>query len=274
MTLVKRLFDFYLESSIHVALAVTALAVLGYYSFGIPLQFPVLLFVFLGTITGYNLVKYAPIAGLYHRSLTRYLKGVQVFSLIVFFVNVYFFFQLPELLRYISIAFAICTLMYVIPFYGRNLRNRYGLKIFIVGWVWAGVTSLFPFFTIENSLDGDLVITFFQRFLWVVVLTLPFDIRDLVYDSKDLGTLPQRFGIAKTKAFGLGLLVLIVILEGFKDYLSLAYIVSQLLILIISGVFLLLARKEWHRYYTIFWIESLPLLWLGLYLVLDYLFIS
>lgn len=274
MGLMKRMFDFYLESSIHVALAVTALTILGYYSFGIPLQLSVLLFVFLGTITGYNLVKYAPIAGLYHRSLTRHLKGIQLFSFIIFFANLYYFFQIPELLRYISIGLAVCTLLYVIPFYGRNLRNRYGLKIFIVGWVWAGVTSLLPFFTTENSIEGDLVITFFQRFLWVVVLTLPFDIRDLVYDSKDLGTLPQRFGIAKTKAFGLGLLVLIVILEGFKDYLNLAYIASQLFILIISGILLLLARKEWHRYYTIFWIESLPLVWLGLYLFFDYLFIS
>ena len=271
----KRAFNFYLESSIHVALAVTALTAMGFHAFGFPYDYSVLLFVFLGSITGYNLVKYAPIAGLYHRSLTRHLRAIQLFSLFVFFLLCYAFYVISDFLKWISIGLGVATLLYVLPFFGRkNLRNRYGLKIFIVAFVWAGVTVLLPFFTRENELSNDVLIAFFQRFLWVVVLTLPFDIRDLVYDSRELGTLPQRFGIGKTKVFGLLFLVVIVLLEGFKNYLNFEYTLSQLAILILTGIFLLFARTQQSRYYTTFWVEALPIIWLGIYWGLDYFFIS
>lgn len=262
----KRLFTFYLESSIHVALAVTALTFMGGYAFEIYLGEKVVHFVFLGTVTAYNLVKYAPLPGLFHRSFTRHLKAIQIFSFVVFLALCFAFFRLPLKLQFISLGFGLCTLLYALPLFGKkNLRSRYGLKIFIVAFVWSGITVLLPYFSEASEMSGDVLINFIQRFLWVLVLTLPFDIRDLVYDSQALGTLPQQLGIGKTKGVGLILLVLIVILEGFKDFLSLPYIVSQLLILMVSGLFLLFARTGQSRYYTTFWIEALPIFWLLLY---------
>jgi len=272
---VRKAFNFYLESSIHVALAVTALTQMGYFAYGYSTQNSTLLFVFLGSITGYNLVKFAPIAGLYHRSLARHLRAIQLFSFLVFLFMCYAFLEIPRLLKWISLFLALATLLYIVPFFGKkNLRNRYGLKIFIIAFVWAGTTSLLPFFSYENRLNWDLVVTFFQRFFWVIVLTLPFDIRDLLYDSKGLGTLPQRFGIGRTKVFGLLLLVIIVILEGFKEYMDRFYILSQLIILVVSGIFLLLAKSKQSKYYTIFWVEALPIFWFVLYWGFDYFFIS
>ena len=36
----------------------------------------------------------------------------------------------------------------------------------------------------------------FQRFLFVVVAILPFEIRDIQYDSLKLSTIPQQIGVA------------------------------------------------------------------------------
>lgn len=271
----KRAFNFYLESSIHVALAVTALTFMGFYAFGFEPTDSVLLFVFLGAITGYNAVKYAPIAGLYHRSLTRHLRAIQLFSFLVFIGLCCVFYQLPLVLMGISVGLGLGTLLYIVPFFGKkNLRNRYGLKIFIVGLVWAGVTVLLPYFSYEAAWQDDLLLNFIQRFLWVVVLTLPFDIRDLVYDSKELGTLPQRMGIGRTKVLGLVLVVVIVVLEGFKDYLDVHYILSQLVILIATSLLLLFAKTNQSRFYSTFWVEALPIFWLLLYWGMGYFFNS
>ncbi len=271
----KRALNFYLESSMHVALAVTALTFMGYQAFELPANNSVLSFVFLGSITGYNLVKYAPVAGLFHRSLTRNLRAIQVFSFFVFLLLMFTFFKLPLVLKWMSIGLGMATLLYVIPFFGKkNFRNQYGWKIFIIAFVWAGVTTLLPYFTYHGTMSSDLWVTLAQRFLWVLVLTLPFDIRDLVYDSRELGTLPQRFGIEKTKVLGLIVLVAIVVLEGLKVNQNFAYHLSQLLILMVSGILLLFARSHQSRYYTTFWVEALPVFWLILYWALDYLFIS
>ena len=38
-----------------------------------------------------------------------------------------------------------------------------------------------------------------QRYLYVVIAMLPFEIGDMKYDSIKLSTIPQRIGIARTK---------------------------------------------------------------------------
>ena len=80
--------------------------------------------------------------------------------------------------------FIFCVI-YAIPFNRskRNIRNYSRIKIFIVAFCWAAVTVLFPL-TVEPEIDYlNASILFFQRFIFVVVYTLPFEIRDLKFDS-------------------------------------------------------------------------------------------
>ena len=57
MQSLKRLFDFYINSSIHVALAVSSLVYITILEFHLKLDIEIILFVFFATITGYNFVK-------------------------------------------------------------------------------------------------------------------------------------------------------------------------------------------------------------------------
>ena len=43
------------------------------------------------------------------------------------------------------------------------------------------------------------MLLFVQFFLFVIVCTMPFEIRDLKYDSNDLKTIPQIYGINNSK---------------------------------------------------------------------------
>ena len=270
MRLIKQLFDFYLNSSIHVALAVYALGWITLIQFDVSYDENILYFIFFATITGYNFVKYFGIAKFHHRSLTDALKIIQVFSLVCFLLLCYFAIQL-QLKTLISIGvFGLITFLYAIPFLPKNfyldnqqnLRDVSGLKVYVIALVWTGVTVFLPLINDDVHLNADVYITASQRFVFVVVLMLPFEIRDLKFDSLKLATIPQKIGVKYTKLIGFFLLLLLFVSEFFKDELSYESLVKTLIIVLITLCFVFFTNKKRNRYYSSFWVESIPIIWL------------
>ena len=269
MTFLKHLFDFYIGASIHVALAVYALTRITEFYFDLPYQKNLDYFIFLGTITGYNFVKYAGVAKFYHRSLTKSLRFIQVFSFLCFCLLCYVAWLLPiKTLMYFA-PFALFTVLYVVPFLGgfqKNLREISYLKIFIVAGVWAGVTSTIPLLVSGSEFTSEIVLLFFQRMLFVLALILPFEIRDVSLDLEDIKTLPQKIGISQTKRFGLALLLLTLTFEFTVTQ-------SHLLRNIFLGIcfvllfFIMRSKEDQSKYYSAFWVESLPIFWWVLLLI-------
>ena len=100
---------------------------------------------------------------------------------------------------FFGLFLSVFCFIYVIPFNRskKNIRNHSQIKIFIVAFCWASVTVLFP---LTNETDIDFLnsfLLFIQRFIFVIAYTIPFEIRDLKYDSLNLKTMPQVFGIKK-----------------------------------------------------------------------------
>ena len=85
MTYLKLIFNFYINSSIHVALSVYSLVKITELYAGIPYNENLDYFIFYGTITGYNFIKYAGVAKFYHMSLTKNMRLIQIFSFLSFF---------------------------------------------------------------------------------------------------------------------------------------------------------------------------------------------
>lgn len=270
MSFLKNSIDLYIHSSIHVALAVVSLSVVTFYKFEIPLDDDLLFFIFFGTITGYNFVKYAGIAKLKHLSLTRNLRIIQVFSLLCFLAGAYFF--VIQNIRVITVAIilGLFTLFYAVPLLGskRNLRSLSGIKIFVIALSWAGATVLLPLVNSMNSLTSAIFIELIQRFLLVVVLMLPFEIRDLKYDIPALSTLPQQIGVEKTKILGYVLLVIILLLEFLQEEFVEVYFLSLVFTVILTAGFLLKTKVEQGLYFSSFWVESVPVFWLAVLLLL------
>ena len=103
------------------------------------------------------------------------------------------------------------TLLYAIPFlsgFHKNLREVSYLKIVVVALVWSGFTVLIPVLDAGIEFSIQLVLVAIQRFLIVVVLILPFDIRDVKYDAISLQTIPKKIGVEKTKKLGVHYLFL------------------------------------------------------------------
>jgi hypothetical protein len=270
MNVLKRIFDFYINSSIHVSIAVCVLFGITLMEFHITLSLMLMFLIFFGSITGYNFVKYFTVAKLHHRSLSPFLKQIQLFSLLCFAVAIVLLLYQTVHVLYLLGLLSLITFLYTVPLLKKkNLRALQSVKIFIVALVWAGVTVLTPIIDFYPAIEFDHWISFVQRFLLVLVLTIPFEIRDLSYDSKKLRTFPQILGIKRSKIIGIFFLLIILIIEFFKNTISISYISSLIIIMIVTGIFLLMTKEGRSRYYTTFWVESIPMMWIMLLYLLN-----
>ncbi len=274
MKILKSIFNFYINSSIHVAFAIVALVKLTFLKFEILGGNTYIYFSFFGAIVAYNFVKYASISKLYHRQLTKSMNGIKILTGISAVLFVYFGYQLSlDTLIYL-LPFIVLTILYAAPVFPnkKNLRSVAGIKIFIIGVTWTGITVLTPIIYTEGSLGFDMIMEIIQRFLFIVVIMLPFEIRDLQYDEKELETIPQKIGVTRTKVFGSILLVIFLLLTAFKNELYPTEILSSVFVTIISLLFLWAADKKQSQYFCSFWVESIPIMWLTVLIMLQSLF--
>lgn len=268
MQFLKPVFSFYVTSSIHVALAVYALLRITEIYFDIPYNKSLNYFIFFGTITGYNFVKYAGVAKLHHRSLTDRLKAIQIFSFFCFLGMCYFAYQIPLKTLCLTIPFTLLTVLYGVPFlsgFDKTLREVSYLKVIVVALVWAGFTLLIPLVDANENITFKVYLLLIQRFLIVMVLILPFDIRDVQYDAISLQTIPRKIGIEKTKKLGVILMVFCMVIEYFastSNTMKTPFIIFFFLVVLL----LMRAKTNQSKYFSSFWVESLPIIWWLLHL--------
>ncbi|WP_123896517.1 UbiA prenyltransferase family protein [Aureibaculum marinum] len=140
------------------------------------------------------------------------------------------------------------------------------IKLFLIAISWAVVTVIIPLVQHSINLGFNEIVITVQRFLFVVSITIPFDIRDMSYDTKNLKTLPQTIGISKSKVFGLVFLMLFLGLEFIKTPIYTEQLQIHFFISVLALFFLLKSTENQNEYYSAFFVESLPIIWLGLFL--------
>jgi hypothetical protein len=100
-----------------------------------------------------------------------------------------------------------------------------------------------------------------QRFVFVFVLVLIFEIIDLRQDDPHLQTVPQKIGVKNTKIIGVLLMIVFVLLEFFDSNFKQEILLLKLGIAITTSLFLLFANEKKSKYYSSFWVESIPIFW-------------
>jgi hypothetical protein len=113
----------------------------------------------------------------------------------------------------------------------------------------------------------NIVLTGVQRFLFVIMLMLPFEIRDLQFDSLKLYTIPQRLGLTGTKVLGIVLGLVMFSLEFFKSEMNFTSVLIFLSIDIITILLIVFSKENQGKYFSSFWVEGVPILWLFLILI-------
>ena len=271
MVPLKKIFDFYIKSSLHVALSAYALVSMTMYFFNISENFEVKAFAFFGTIVGYNFVKYDALARLHKTPIRKELRLIIALSLFSALASFYYFLNLQLITQTFGILVFILLLLYTLPFFPnkQNARNWKGIKIYIVSLCWVGVTVLLPLINAKVGFTLDVLLLSIQRFILIFVLVLIFEIVDVNTDDPHLQTVPQQIGVEKTKLLGYALLTVLLLLEFLYEtnqhYIPLAFkfIVSGSIVM-----FLYFANENRSRYYASFWVEAIPVFWWLLLLLL------
>jgi hypothetical protein len=249
MRIIRKIFDFYINSSVHVAFAVFCLLEITIFSNRLNSTKYFSICVFFGTILGYNFLKYYEVFRRRNFCSNKYYSILAV----TFLAGIGFLFAfnfLNHSVQQLILISGLFVLMY--PFF-----RKFGwLKLFLVSFVVTFITVYIPFQNVK-WLPLEFYISIFQRFFILISLLIPFEIMDSKNDDKTLNTLPQLFGIDSAKLFGILLVIPFIILEFLKLHPS--YLVLPIGIITVT----LINLTELHRnkYYTSFWVESVPILW-------------
>ncbi|OIQ21126.1 MAG: hypothetical protein BM557_05075 [Flavobacterium sp. MedPE-SWcel] len=273
MKLAKAIFRIYIHGSIHVAFAVLSLLLLTLKMFHLPFDVPMATFAFSGTIAGYNFVKYEG-----HFRYKKYISNeIKIIALLSFFSVVvagWSFLLLDRKVQLMGLLFFGLTLLYTVPLFPKkkNMRNWTGIKIYIVALCWAGITTLLPLQNAGITISNDVILKCIQRFLLVIILILVFEIIDSKDDDPQLMTVPQKIGVKNTKWLNVILLIIFYSLEFFKTVVDYNQLIVNIVLITATALFTFFATPNRSKYYTLFWVESIPVFWLGLALLLPEFF--
>lgn len=266
MRVIKAIFNFYIDASVHVALAVLSLVLLSYHYLYLPVDWNLGMVLFLLTIATYNFIKYGVEVRKYVLVSNRYHRLIQFFSIAALIPASYLASSFSMGIFVTLALLAILAALYAIPFLPQkqSLRTQGTIKVGIVALVWSGITVVLPVVAAKSTISFDFWIELFQRFLFVYALMIPFEIRDLRFDRPDLGTLPQILGIRATKYLGFICMFMAAGLTYFKDDIRPGEAGEKLLIFFILGVLIWFSNPERRSTYAAFWVEGLPIIWVVL----------
>lgn len=250
MQIFKYLFKFYIHSSLHIALSVWCLTQITFILNKVePINYYGFL-VFSGTLIAYNFLKYFSI--LYKNKFVNINQFLPIIitTLVMIMGFAYCFFKIASNIQIKLFAAAFLVFLY------QFIRKIGWLKPIYVSMVITYITVFIPMNRLK-FFANDLVISFFQQFVLLFCLMLPFEILDSKTDDENLKTLPQLFGIEACKTLGMLLTIPFTIVEFFKTNVSLMVLPVALIVV----AFINFTSLKRGKYYTLFWVESVPILW-------------
>ncbi|MFT4839492.1 MAG: hypothetical protein ACJAWA_000400 [Nonlabens sp.] len=280
----QTLLDFYIRSSFHVAFCFVALFLVFHFRNFLKLDDAMLLLIFCGVVIGYNIIKYAAL--LLERKDFRFKTAIITITAIASGIAVYLIIVdslWTAVMVFIASAF---SLFYAFPLIRHhNLRQVPIIKLVLVAISWVIIICFLPlksvyvnFVYTYDSLSSPITdsvkwlyaLDIVQLLLLIIALCIPFEIRDLQYDSPQLKTLPQLIGIHRTKLLGVSLCIIYLVMEIIQfGFATNIWAVSTYIVVPLIAVSIWFSDVFKSDYYASFFVEAIPVLWLGLLLLLN-----
>lgn len=125
---------------------------------------------------------------------------------------------LSELIRWnptliaLSISATLICVFYIVRIRGKNLREIPFIKIHLISGIWVFVISIFPLLN-EQNFELNNWIFGIAHYGYFLAICIPFDIRDMGYDSPQQKTIPHILGVQSAKMIAMLLLVCFILLS-------------------------------------------------------------
>ena len=248
MFVLKQIFDLYIKSSLHVAFAIFSFVKVVELSLNISSNLFLEGAIFSGSVLGYTVLKNYEFWKSTKFSVHKN-KSVLGITTVAFLTFVFCFFQLK-----FSFQIAFLQIFFLVLFYP-FLRKYWFFKISVVSFCVTYVVSYIPTLETKMVFFYDAILQA-KLFFLICALLIPFEIYDSQHDAITLQTIPQKFGVKKAKYLGYVFLAVFCILSFLFQFE-----ISDLLIANIIGLFIQFSSTKNTKYYTTFWVESIPILW-------------
>jgi hypothetical protein len=133
----------------------------------------------------------------------------------------------------------IVSLIYVVPFRKKSLRELAYLKSPLIAFVWTAIIIALPWVN-EYGFSSTIFPELLAYFYYFVALTIAFDIRDLEHDFPTQKTTPQMVGITRSKVFSVVLISLFILIIAIVNenmrYNPFFYTGAMISLLLILGI--------------------------------------
>ena len=272
MTFLKRLTDLFVFGNIYVAIPVTCLA---WESYLLVDQSPsplLLAFVYAATLLLYSVHRFVGVTAMRvgvasarhewaqrNKVVLAGIIGLSTGASLILFV------QLGSPITVPLLAAAAMAGLYALPIIPgkagfQRLRDLPGIKIYFIVAAVTLVTLHWPLSGVSLSAT-DWVLFTLERALFLLAITIPFDVRDLQADAgAKLNTIPLRIGESQSVRLSLLLIGLFAALVGLHYALSPEVDSAELLALefsaLITGVILLQVKSTRSEYFFSLLVEG------------------
>lgn len=140
-----------------------------------------------------------------HIGFLRILSGLSLaLSTVIYFL---YLFKVETVVLLVFLG--VISVLYAYKFLGKkkmNLRDIPTLKIHWICLVWVGACAVFPVLN-ELIFHKTYMFLFVGLYLYILAITIPFDIRDFALDITEQRTIPQVIGVKWAKLLAAGLLI-------------------------------------------------------------------
>ncbi len=222
-------------SNVWIALGASTLSLLYFYLKNLSIDWILLSFIFFSTLLTYTyqrfqkLIDNERISGermdwmKNNRTIVKFILIISLIGTIIF--SLFLEFQTLILLSILGvISFLYAYKIKLAEKSKSNLRDIPGIKILLIGIVWAASTVLL-IDSQENQLNIFSLLSFVGVTLFIIGITIPFDIRDLYLDESSKKTIPQLIGYQPSILIA----VLLILLSAYFIYLGTGFNLWNLL---------------------------------------------
>ena len=253
----NKVINFFVLNNLFVAICVAALTLssqLIYSEFNLELVF----FSFFATFLSYNFHSLFSNKTIKDFNLNKIFDHFSLLIILLLLLSFVFgfilFIQFNPLTKFYILVLSLVSLFY--PF---GLRTIPFLKIFLISTSWT-ISSVYLFFS-ENQvqLDESAFLMLLKRFLFIMAITIPFDLRDYKFDDLKMKTFPQIFGYNFSKKIAIGFLIIYLCISTFEFLsgdLKLSFFVSFILTFLYSSFLIIKTSEKKNKLFFLFFVES------------------
>lgn len=188
------------------------------------------------------------------------LKGIEVF------------FSLNLIVQVVLLFSCLLSFLYYFPSTKikqlKSIRKWGVTKSLSIAWVWAITCCLIPVLLTTQGINTNsfsavhFLLYGFQLFIFILLLAILFDIKDLVSDKEELvHTIVLKYGVEYTiKKFATPLMVVYILISCLIYYLfhqTVLYLLSQLMLILMVYFVIEVIKKVKTIHYNILYIDGL-----------------